>query len=275
MASRLNAELGEGVDPPMLSTAYQLSLNLAAAAIGWLARIGYVMLRRQWQRRQRIRAFYDFFGTSGRLVVIHSAVLDQPSAGAVATAVDHPVYNYPGTDIRASRLLVRLFESVGMKEGNDGFTIKPDIQVKTDSNLWDKDLVLLCGPARNHIFHDLCPIIKMRYTMEDNEEGSNVLKDTLRGHQQLLASRELPPSTSDGNFDYGLLASLPNPNNHSRRIVILAGIHGTGTVGAAEFLTTGRELQSLVKRRQNQVISEVVQAFYDGDIETPTKTRLV
>lgn len=91
----------------------------------------------------------------------------------------------------------------------------------------------------------------------------------------MLASRELKRPANDGDFDYGLLASLPSPNNYTRRLVILAGIHGTGTVGAAQFLAMDGELLKLATRRKDQVVSEVVQALYDGDIETPTSLRLV
>jgi hypothetical protein len=257
----------------MESTVYQVLLNLVAAAIGWLASITFNALKRQRIRNRRLRAFCDFFGSSGHLLVIHSAVLDAPTSNAVGVPMDYPVYNYPATDIRATRLLARLFESVGLKEGI-GFTVLPDIRVKADGALWNSDIVLLCGPARNHVFRDLCPVIQMRYIMEVDAQGSNVLRDTLRGRQQLLASRELPQPTSEGDFDYGLLASLPNPYNQSRRVVILAGIHGTGTVGAAQFLSTGKGLQEVSKKKQSQVVSELVKASYDGDIETPTSLKL-
>ena len=252
---------------------YQVLLNLVAAAIGWLASVAFNALKRQRIRSRQMRAFCDFFGSSRHLVVIHSAVLDDPSPNSAGLSVDHPVYNYPATDIRATRLLGQLFESVGLKEGKD-FAILPDIRVKADASLWESDIVLLCGPARNHVFRSLCPVIRMRYTMEVDAVGSNVLRDTLRGGQQLLASRELPLPASEGDFDYGLLASLPNPYNQSRRVVLLAGIHGTGTVGAAQFLSTDKGLQEISKRRQGQVVSELVKASYDGDIETPTSLRL-
>jgi hypothetical protein len=255
------------------STVYQVLLNLVAAAIGWIASIAFIAMKRQWIRIQRRNAFCDFFGSSGRLLVIHSAVLDQPSSKSADAPVDYPAYNYPATDIKATRLLVRLFESAGLKEGNS-FTILPDIRVKIDDSLWDNDIVLLCGPARNHVFRELFPVIRMRYTMEIDAHGSNVLRDTLRGGQRLLASRELPQPTSEGDFDYGLLASLPNPHNQSRRVVILAGIHGTGTVGAAQFLSIGKGLQEVSKRRCSHVVSELVKVSYDDDIETPTSLRL-
>lgn len=257
----------------MESTVYQVLLNLVAAAIGWLASIAFNALKRQRTRSRRFRSFCDIFGSSGHLLVIHSAVLDKPSANVVGMPAGYQVYNYPATDIRATRLLVRLFESVGLKEGN-GFTILPDIRVKVDNTLWDSDIVLLCGPARNHVFRNLCPVIKMRYAMEVDSQESNILRDTLRGGQQLLASRELSQPTSEGDFDYGLLASLPNPYNQSRRVVILAGIHGTGTVGAAQFLSTDKGLQEISKRRQSHVVSELVKTSYDGDIETPTSLKL-
>src|SRR6266702_963976 len=136
---------------PMSSAAYAISLHLLAAAIGSLATVGFSALWRRRRRRRRVRAFRDFFGTSGELLVVHSAVLDKPTGGS---DISYPVYNYPATDIRATRHLSRLFESVGLQEGID-FNIVPDIRVKRDPTLWDKDLVLLCGPARNHVFRDI------------------------------------------------------------------------------------------------------------------------
>lgn len=258
----------------MKSTVDQVLLDLVAAAIGWMASLAFTAIKRQWIRIQRRKAFYDVFGTSDHLIVIHSAVLDQPDPNSTDVPGDYPAYNYPATDIKATRLLVRLFESVGLKEGN-GFTILPDIRIKIDDSLWDNDIVLLCGPSRNHVFRELCPVIRMRYTMEIDARGSNVLRDTLRGGQQLFASRELAQRENEGDFDYGLLASLPNPHNQNRRVVILAGIHGTGTVGAAQFLATGKGLQEVSKKRSSHVVSELVKASYDGDIETPTDLRVV
>ena len=257
----------------MNSALSSLSLNLLAAMIGWLAAVGFAALRRLWKQRRRVRAFGDFFGTSGHLLVIHSAVLDELSTDNDTSVAGNSVYNFPATDIRAARFLVRLFESVGLEEGAN-FDVFPDIRIKSEHALWDKDIVLLCGPARNHVLRDLGPAIPMRYTMEVDKNGSNILKDTLRGGQQMLASRELTQPVEDGDFDYGLVASLPNPNNHSRQLVILAGIHGTGTVGAAQFITSDGELRKMKMRRKDGVVSEVVKVPYK-DIETPTDMRLV
>lgn len=155
----------------MNSAVYDVSLNLVSAAIGWLAAVGFAALQRRRRRTRRVRAFHDFFGTSGQLLVIHSAVLDEFSIDNDASAVELSVYNYPATDIRATRFLARLFESVGLKEGID-FNILPDIRVKSDRDLWDKDLVLLCGPARNRVVRDLSSAIRMRYRMEVDKDGS-------------------------------------------------------------------------------------------------------
>lgn len=258
----------------MSSAAYSILLNLVAAGIGWLAAVIFTALRRRWRQGQRVRAFRDFFGTSGQLLVIHSAVLDKPNDQGSA---EYPVYNYPATDIRATRLLAGLFESVGLKEGLD-YSILPDFKVKNNRELWNKDLVLLCGPARNHVFRDLNNELQMRYVMEIDQDGSNVLKDMQRGGQQMLTSRELKQVTNNENFDYGIIASLPNPKNSMRQLVILAGVHGTGTVGAAQFLTEDKGLLKLVKARRNQknqVVCELVKAIYDDDIETPVSLPLV
>jgi hypothetical protein len=170
-------------------------------------------------------------------------------------------------------LLTNLFESVGLKEGVN-FKISPDIMYENSHSLRDKDLVLLCGPARNHILHELGDL-HMRYSMKVANDGSNILEDTFRGSQQMLTSRELPPSSNSEKFDYGIIASLPNPINHERKLVVLAGVHGTGTVGATEFVTTGEGLLNLRKTPEIGGVCELVKAVYREDVETPTELKLV
>lgn len=73
-----------------------------------------------------------------------------------------------------------------------------------------------------------------------------------------------------------LVASLPSPYNSGKRLVILAGIHATGTVGAAEFVADPANLRTLKNRWDGETISEIVRVDYDdGDVETPTAIMLV
>jgi hypothetical protein len=236
-------------------------INLVSMGIGAALGYGARYVREKSRERVLRGAVRDFFGTPpGHIMVIHSAIFD----------VEDEAYNYPATDTRAARALAKLFESLHLREGVD-FSIRPDREVTVDENLWKNNLVLVCGPARNSVLKQLLPTLPtMRYIMTVDVDGrSNILKDNRR-EVRLFSSRELQRGGGEGEFDCGLVASLPNSHNLSRKVVLLAGIHGTGTVGAAQFVTDPNNLQELLRRRKNQVVSEALRVDYRGDIETPT-----
>ncbi len=260
----------------MTSALTNIAYNLVAALLGAVATYLVVRMKQKIRQHAMGREVRLFFGFSGPVVVIHSAIPDASDNDISATKV--VTYSYPATDTRAARVLTTLFESVGLREGTD-FTIHPDrpdrVLPKKDK-LSDLNIVLLCGPARNSVFEKVATTLPMRYSMttviDENNVRKNKLTDQLR-EENMTSSRERPNGTV---YDYALVASIPNPDNHSKRIVILAGIHGTGTVGAAEFVADLRNLQLLGSRRKSDVISEVLRVDYDKtDIETPTRIRLV
>ncbi len=247
----------------MISDLKDLVINLLAALIG--AALGYAAghIRRKLKERSLDKAVRRFFGLPGRVLIVHSAVFDAPQ----------DAWNYPATDTKAARRLARLFESVGLREGVN-FTIAPDRNIR-DGDFWKQNLVLLCGPVRNEIFKRVSPLQSaLRYTMFASADGArNVLTD-LRREQQLCSSRETGGEVNSG-YDWGLVSSFVNPRDPSYRIVLLAGIHGTGTVGAAEYVCDVDNLKTLISRTEAHAISEVLRVDYDGDIETPTNVRLV
>jgi hypothetical protein len=240
-----------------------LLINLIAALIGAVAGYLFGLLRRKLRERALSKAVCKFFGLPGKVLIVHSAVFDKPEKA----------WNYPATDTKAARRLARLFESLGLHEGTD-FTISPDRRVKENSDLWSQNLILLCGPMRNKIFQLVASDQRaLRYTMLVGEDGRNVLTDTERKYR-LRSSRE-SGADSGKPYDWGMVTSFVNPRNSSRRIVLLAGIHGTGTVGAVEYVTELANLKRLISRSDDHSISEVIRVDYEDDIETPTNSTLV
>lgn len=242
--------------------------NLVAALLGGIATYLAVRLKNKARQRALDRAVRRFFGFPGKVVIVHSAILD--------TSEGVSSYSYPATDTRAARTLTRLFESAGLREGRD-FTVHADRADRSlpEDKLSEMNLILLCGPARNSVFDKLSAILSMRYSMAVGTDGKNVLKDGDR-EETLRSSREKDDTPNGPGYDWGLIASLPRLNNPSKRIVILAGIHGTGTVGATEFVADLNNLRILDGRRDGETISEVIRVDYDSkDIETPTRIRLV
>ncbi|MDG4822485.1 hypothetical protein O7635_11555 [Asanoa sp. WMMD1127] len=249
---------GRAVDFPLVD----VLVNLGCAAFGAAVSTGTGRTRRWLRQRSRDESVRKFFGTPARVIIIHSAVFDEPEQA----------WNYPATDTKAARALATLLEAAGMHEGVD-FTVVPDRSVAINAELWRNNLVLLCGPARNAVLDEIAPSLSMRYTMTVGADGRNVLTDHER-ETRMLSSRE-GGSPNNSNYDYGLIASLPNPRQPLRRVVVLAGIHGTGTVGASGFVTDPGNLKTLNDRATDGIVSEVVRVDYGADIETPTRMRLV
>jgi hypothetical protein len=103
-----------------------------------------------------------------------------------------------------------------------------------------------------------------------SEDGTqNVLTDHRR-EAPLQSARQLGTEVDGKGYDWGLITSFANPYNSSYRIVLLAGIHGTGTVGAADHVCDLTELRKLVSRTDSDAICDVVRVNYDGDRDTPT-----
>jgi hypothetical protein len=257
-------EREEGED--LATTALAIAINLISAALGALLVVAYRQLRERNRRRGFSRAMSEFFGPfEHKFTIVHSAIFD----------AEDRAFNYPATDTRAARALTKLFESLGLREGVD-FNVCPDRQAEKQPDLWDRNLVLLCGPARNNILRATLPRLEMRYRMDvAPDTRRNILTDTV-ANVQLKSSRELAPETeSTSGYDFGLVASAPSSHNAARRIVVLAGIHGTGTVGAAEFVCAVDSLELLNARRSREVVSQALRVNYEADIETPTQITLI
>ncbi|WP_157978288.1 MULTISPECIES: hypothetical protein [Nocardia] len=230
--------------------------NLVAASVGIILANAAGWFTRQRNERKLGKSFREFFGSAGPYMIVHSAIFDAPEQA----------YNYPATDTHAARALATLFESLGLKEGAE-FSIHPDRRVSSNDDLWNNNLVLVCGPARNSVLRQISERIEMRYSITA-ENDDNILVDSFRNPGRLRSSREAPPGEVNGNFDYGLIASISSPRNPARKLVILAGIHGTGTLGAAQFVSDGDNLSKLNQRRSQGSVSEVIRVRYD-DIEQP------
>jgi hypothetical protein len=250
-----------------MGTLSDIGVNLIATAIaavlGWSGRGLYARMR----ERMLNRAVRSFFGAPTHICIVHSAVHDPPPVDA---------WNYPATDMRAARKLVTLFERVGLKEGTH-FSVSPDKDLVIDAALWANNIVLICGPAKNAVFKDLVSVLSTRYKLTvkpgaTSRDDSNILTDTMTA-TSLSSSRQLAGPPGPIGHDYASIASLPNPRNASRRIVILAGIHGVGTVGATDFVADLKRLRSLEQKRVNGTISVAAKVEYlDADPHNPRRT---
>ncbi|HTG35113.1 MAG TPA: hypothetical protein VLB76_19525 [Thermoanaerobaculia bacterium] len=236
---------------------------------------GYCLRLLQDSRKaRRVNAsIKDFFGLkSAQVLIVHSAVLD----------ASRQAYNLPSCDTRAARVIAHLLETAGRIEGKS-FLILPEGDFTSRFgqlvDAADYDLVFLCGPKRNHLVSEVLLMAPhLRYQLSCSPEtGDNVLFDRER-NSQLVSSRDLSSeaaTTAHVAYDFGLLLSMPSPLNMDRQLVILAGIHGTGTLGAAEYLSDPDNVRSLCRRRQHGIVQEVVRAEYKADPELIAKLVIV
>ncbi|MFH9554165.1 hypothetical protein ACIBAH_30880 [Streptomyces sp. NPDC051445] len=248
-----------------------LSINLLATGLGAAMAHSAQRARAKIRKQATRKRIGEFFGRAGeKILVVHSSIYDEPERA----------YNYPATDTRSARILAQFFEESNLREGVD-FTIVPDRGVVSESLLRENNVVALCGPARNSCYRRLVSTpSSMRYDMAENPNPGgrgNLLRDNLR-NTRIYSSRQEAAErgvAEDSHFDYGLVASLPNLRNPSKRLVLLAGIHGSGTVAAAQFVANSENLGLLSHRQQAGVICEVLHVKYlEEDPETPIDVRL-
>lgn len=244
------------------SVSEELVAGLIGTALGFIGKFGL-----DWfVRRRKERITLNFFGfPKGKILIIHSALFDS----------SRDAYNYPSCDMISARRIANMLEEVGKKEGLD-FSIAPESDFLTRQGTIDPEvlkfnLILLGGPKRNKATKIVLEkAAKLRYMMSQDETGENRIYDSVTQYA-LIPSRDRRdhlPDAVEGDesdlfaFDYGLIMSTPNPLHMDRGVLLVAGIHGPGTVGAATFLADKGHLAEMAKRRVGGVMQQVVCAKY-------------
>jgi hypothetical protein len=236
--------------------------------LGFLAKLGFDKYRKD----RRNKPVIDFFNLQNRkIAVIHSAIFDK----------ERGVYNYPASDTRAIRIITNSLESADLKEGKD-FIVSPDVNFlnpdgTVNPKVMDYDLILMCAPKRNKITEEIlsrCPKLRYRMTF-DTETNRNLLYDTSTNNY-FVASRDLPNNSDKNNgYDFGLIMSTPNPSNLNRNVIILAGIHGAGTIGTALAVSDTNKLKELCSKKVGGIMQSVVRAEFQGDYDNVTEVSIL
>ena len=243
--------------------------GVIALPVGYYVRMGVDNMR----DRLNARDIIDLFGLkTGPARIVHSSIFDE----------QRRAYNYPSCDFRATRAIANLFDRAHRQEDRD-FHVQPEFEIliaqQVDPMLWRQNLVLLCGPKRNSAVAEAFTRLPsgINYTMTvDPATDRNLLRDNRRNHL-LKSSREDPDVAAKpvGGYDYGLVLSMQDAFYPGATVTILAGVHGTGTLGCGEFLSDPKNVRELLRRRKNGVIAEAIRVDYGSDFESITEITLV
>ncbi|MDH4483234.1 MAG: hypothetical protein QE279_11105 [Rhodoferax sp.] len=230
----------------------------------------------QWKTLHKRRKFAgQFFGCTGAINIVHSAVFD----------AERGAYDLPACDTTGARYLSAMFERAGLI-GDRHYFVNADVDlIRKDGtfpqDILESNLVLLCSPKRNKLTTKILASSNPRYQFcaADPNQPPRII-DMERGRDSLVATRDKLPVDSSidhtqQGYDFAIVSSFPNPFNHERVVVIIAGIHGTGTLGAARFVSTESSLSQLLARKHQKKIQEVLRVHYSGGYESIADVRLV
>lgn len=232
------------------------SLFLLGGATRHVAGIFWKMLKN--------RKVSDFFGLySNRVVICHTAIQADPHR------IDVPL-----ADIRVAEILATFIQKNSVLT-NFEVIIIPHTRLLHENldeirdEYMNYPLILVGGPKHNaatRLF--LSKAQNLKYDMGFSQNGSHCIKER---------SSNKEPLCSVAGKDYGLIVSMKDPQNTSRQVTVLAGIHGIGTIGLAKLISSDKQQFSrLCESRSNDVIERIVKIEYSGRIDdlNPTHYQL-
>ncbi len=242
--------------------------HLVAGGVGYSARYAQEILR----ARKRRRNIESLFGLTGRHVyVVHSAIFDE----------QRQAFNFPSCDSGASRIVAHLLEETGRVETRD-FEILPVEEFEARAGRIDTGpeavVIAICGPKRNRVVADvLAAAPRMRYQVRVDSVGRSTLRDEEVGSDIAGSANVSTDHTGliGPGTDFGLVVSMPNPFNAAHRITVIAGLRGSGTLGAAQILTDPATLAAICKRHKGGVVEELVKVVWSDQPEHLTRVSLV
>ena len=99
-----------------------------------------------------------------------------------------------------------------------------------------QNLILIGGKDTNSLTSLIAPRIGCQLESLIDSKGHNVIRD-LKLDQDYQVTREAKSDAEGGILrrDYGILACGTNPYNPERKVILLAGAHGLGSLAAAEI----------------------------------------
>lgn len=120
-------------------------------------------------------------------------------------------------------------------------------------NPYANNLILIGGPDYNKITRHF-----MQYTPFEfiDKNGITVLKHKETG--QIYESKFIKKEGIDEVIDYGFFLKIPNPNNTSKKVIMINGIHTYSVYGAAKcFLSHDENERDITVDNCNKIVKKI------------------
>jgi hypothetical protein len=184
----------------------------------------------------------------------------------------YPLRNVPGRalpvvsseDELAKDRLIRLLDDLAFK--TDPFGIPP-------GGAWDPppgDVVAICGPGNSEVTAEALTSDPFLRFDRDPESGLWTIEDRDSG-ERFISPLDLSNGVSDlSQIRWSDFSYVGRVAYRDRTLLIIAGIHALGSVGAVDYLT--KHLPELYAKVDTNRFSLVIRSDHDG--ETVTKSEL-
>jgi hypothetical protein len=233
-----------------MTAAYDIIINLVSAAIGGVIGAFWAFGKSKFRYRRQ-RAFWRFLEEPTVLVI--GDLAPEILLGTLADALDDMADTQHDRQIIIDRVMNHLHtqEISGLIGRGDLDAMVRILTRIASMRFWSspavlhpsqvyerktQNLILIGGKDTNSLTSMIAPRIGCQLESLINSEGHNVVRDSKLDVDHQVTWQAIPDA--QGGIlrkDYGILACGTNPYNPERKVILLAGAHGLGSLAAAEI----------------------------------------
>jgi hypothetical protein len=233
-----------------MTAAYGIIINLASAAIGGAIGAFWAFGKSKFRYRRQ-RAFWRFLEEPTVLVI--GDLAPETLLGTLADALDDMARTQQDRQMIIDRVMNHLYtqEISGLiGRGDLDAMVKILTRIASmrfwsspvvlhPSQVYDRktqNLILIGGKDTNSLTSLIAPRIGCQLESLIDSQGHNVIRDS-KLEKDYQVTWQPTPNAEGGTprKDYGILACGTNPYNPERKVILLAGAHGLGSLAAAEI----------------------------------------
>jgi hypothetical protein len=233
-----------------MTAAYDIIINLVSAAIGGVVGAFWAFGKSKFRYRRQ-RAFWRFLEEPTVLVI--GDLAPETLLGTLADALDDMAGTRQDRQMIIDRVMNHLYtqEISGLIGRGDLDAMVKILTRIASMRFWSspavlhpaqvhdrktQNLILIGGKDTNSLTSSIAPRIGCQLESLIDSKGHNVIRDS-KLEKDYRVTWQPTPNTEGGILrqDYGILACGTNPYNPERKVILLAGAHGLGSLAAAEI----------------------------------------